>query len=190
MVYIGPMSLKKRLRPLWVTLHWGMALLVFVAFGIGMFSLVDTPNTTTKLLPLGVHIIIGISILLIVVARYLLRLLVFKPARRAASAPAAPRKKFLLDRMTPYVHLLLYFFTAFMALLGLAIALPANLFPIIFAGSGQSLPVSFYIYPARAWHGTISFVLGALIAQHVLVAIFHQFIRGENYLGRMWFTRQ
>jgi cytochrome b561 len=29
-----------------------------------------------------------------------------------------------------------------------------------------------------------------LIIQHVLVAIFHQFIKGENFIGRMWFTKK
>jgi cytochrome b561 len=87
--------------------------------------------------------------------------------------------------MNVYIHPLLYFFTALMALLGLAIALPADLF-----NPGAPLPANFYIYPARAWHGTVSLILLLLIAQHVLVAIFHQFIRGENYLGRMWFTKE
>jgi cytochrome b561 len=51
------------------------------------------------------------------------------------------------------------------------------------------LPADFYVYPARTWHGTLSLVLMLLIGQHMLVAVFHQFIRGENFLGRMWFTK-
>src|SRR5258706_4039528 len=183
------MSLKKRYRPLWVSLHWLMALLVFTTYGIGLSSLANHPNTDAKLVLLGLHMAIGIAILAIVVVRYILRILIFQPARRAESAGSIPAKKklILLDRMTPYVHTLLYFFTALMALLGIAIALPANLFSIIWGRSGAALPADFYVYPARAWHGALSLVLMALIAQHVLVAIYHQFLRGENYLGRMWF---
>lgn len=183
------MSAKKRFRPLWVILHWLMALLVLVTFGIGLLSLTNHPNTDAKLVPLGLHMAIGIVILVIVTARYILRLLVFKPARRAGSAASVPAKKklILLDRMTPYVHILLYFCTALMALLGIAIALPANLFSIVWGRSGAPLPADFYVYPARLWHGVLSLVLMLLIAQHVLVAIYHQFLRGENYLGRMWF---
>ena len=183
------MTLKKRLRPLWVTLHWLMALLVFVTFGIGLLNLVNTPNTEAKLVPLGVHMALGIMLLLLVIARYGMRLLVFKPPQRAASA-SSPKRLILLDRLTPYVHILLYFCTGLMALLGIFIAFPADLFSIVWGRSGAPLPTDFYIYPARAWHGALSLVLALLIAQHVLATIYHQFIKRENYLGRMWFNKK
>lgn len=185
------MSQKQRFRPLWVTLHWLMALLVFVTFGIGLLSLAHTPNTPEKRLPLAVHMVLGLSILLIVSLRYLLRIWIFAPPRRTAPAHAATAKKvLLLDQLTPYVHPLLYLFTALMSILGLAIALPADLFAAVLGRSGVALPVDFYVYPARAWHGALSLILMLLIAQHVLVAVFHQFIKGENFLGRMWFTKK
>ena len=168
-----------------------MALLVFTTFAIGLFSLANTPNTDAKKIPLGFHMAIGITILVIVVARYLLRVLVFKPGTsRANPAPRSPAKKkaILLERMTPAVHILLYFLTALMALLGIAIALPADLFSSVWLRSGAPLPADFYVYPARIWHGALSLVLMLLIAQHVLVAVYHQYLRGENYLGRMWFA--
>lgn len=179
------MTMKKRLRPLWVFLHWLMALLVLITYAIGLFSLTTPTNTDAKLVPLAVHLALGIVILLLVVARFALRLLVFKSSLR----PAGAKKQIFLDQVTPYVHILLYLGTALMALLGLAIAIPADLFSIVWGGSGAALPVSFYIYPARTLHGTLSLLLLLLIAQHILVAIFHQFIEGENYLGRMWFNK-
>ena len=192
------MSAKKRFRPLWVILHWLMALLVFITFGIGLLRLGKTASSNGMIVPLTVHMILGIAILLIVTARYILRVLVFKPPKRAATAPALnssqpgryPKKTPFLDQMSVYVHPLLYLFSALMALLGIAIAIPADLFGIVFAHSGTQLPVNFYIYPARSWHGTLSLILLLLIAQHVLVAIFHQFLKGENFLGRMWFTKK
>jgi len=185
------MSAKKRFRPLWITLHWLMALLVFVTFTIGLFSLAYKPNSNAKIIPLAVHMTLGIAILLIVIARYIMRILIYPPSRRAATAPAVTAKKApFLDQLTPYVHPLLYLLTGLMALLGIAIALPADLFSTVFGRSGAPLPANFYIYPARTWHGTLSLVLMLLILQHVLVAIFHQFIKGENYLGRMWFTKK
>jgi cytochrome b561 len=182
------MSAKKRYRPLWVILHWLMAALVFVTFGIGLLSLAYHPNNETKLVPLGIHMVLGIAILIIVVTRYILRVLVFHPARRAANTSTQRGKNQpILDQLSVYVHPLLYLFSALMAILGIAIAIPADLFSTIFARSGAALPADFYIYPARSWHGTLSLVLLLLIAQHVLVAIFHQFLKGENFLGRMWF---
>ena len=184
------MSAKKRYRPLWVILHWLMAILVFSTFGIGLLSLAYQPNTPAKLVPLAVHMALGIAILVIVIARVLLRLLVFRPPRRTTQSPTIKLKKQpILDQLNVYVHPLLYLFTALMALLGIAIAIPANLFTTVLGGAGAALPADFYIYPARTWHGTLSLILMLLIAQHVLVAIFHQFIKGENFLGRMWFNR-
>ena len=182
------MSAKKRFRPLWVILHWLMALMVFITFAIGLTSLTRTANAGGKLVPLAVHMTLGIAIFLIVVARFILRVLVYKPVRRVAQATLFAKKPVMLDQLNTYVHPLLYLFTALMALLGIAIAFPANLLTTIVSGS--PLPVSFDIYPARAWHGSLSLILLLLVAQHVLVAVFHQFIKGENFLGRMWFTKQ
>jgi cytochrome b561 len=185
------MSAKKRFRPLWVTLHWLMALLVFATFWIGLSNLANQPNTQAKVVPLAVHMVLGIAILLIVIVRYIMRILIYQPPKRATSAPnVIAKKKLFLDQLTPYVHPLLYLVTGLMALLGIAIALPADLFSTIFIHPGTPLPKDFYVFPARTWHGTLSLVLMVLIAQHVLVAIFHQFIKGENYLGRMWFTKK
>ena len=185
------MSAKKRFRPLWVILHWLMAALVFTTFGIGLTSLTKTTPSSGKYVPLAIHIVLGISILLIVIARYILRLLVFRPPKQANPAQGLRMKKLpLLDQLSIYVHPLLYLFTALMALLGLAIAIPADLFNKVYARSGGPLPVDFYIYPARSWHGTLSLILMLLVAQHVLVAVFHQFLKGENFLGRMWFTKK
>ena len=126
------MSLKKRYRPLWVILHWLMALLVFVTFGIGLLDLTKTADSGAKLMPLAVHMTHGISILLIVIGRSVLRLLVFKPPKRAASAPGLHLKRPpLLDQLSVYVHPLLYLLTALMALLGIAIALPAVILLIV-----------------------------------------------------------
>ena len=172
-----------------------MAVLIFATFSIGLVSLSrqGAASANAKLVPLTVHIVLGIAILLIVIVRYALRVMVFKPIRRVSQVPEKFTKKLpLLDQLSIYVHPLLYLFSALMAVLGIAIALPSNLFGMLL-GSGAApvqLPVDFYIYPARSWHGTLSLLLLLLIGQHVLVAIFHQFLKGENFLGRMWFIRK
>jgi cytochrome b561 len=149
------MSLKQRYRPLWVILHWLMALLVFSTFGIGLLSLANHPNTDAKLVPLGVHMALGIAILLIVVFRYILRMLVFKPPRRSVPAASAitRKKPILLDRLAPAIHILLYFLTALMALLGIAIAIPADLFSTVWGTSGAAPAGRFLCVPGSrlAW---------------------------------------
>lgn len=179
-----------RYRPYYVSLHWLSAVLVFLAFFIGLASLANTPNDDAKLLPLGVHIVLGVLILFLTMARIVVRSLMGKPVYRIERPASTGRKKIpLLDLLSRYVQPLLYLFTFLMAVVGIAIALPTDLFSIFFAGSEKSLPVNFYIYPARAWHGTLSLLLMLLIGQHILAFVYHQFLRGENFIARMWFQR-
>ena len=74
----------------------GLAMVLFW-LGIGLLSLGKTASPGPKLVPLGVHIFLGNTILLIVIARFVLRQLVFKPPSRAgvkasplAKKPASP----------------------------------------------------------------------------------------------------
>ncbi len=182
---------KKTARNLLIVIHWLSAILVISTFAIGLFSLVNRPNDGTKLIPLGVHVVLGILILILTIIRYFVRLRVYPSWSKIFSAkPADGKKELLLDQLSKFVHPLLYIFVLLMAGLGLAIAFPADLFAIIFGNNGQPLPADFYIFPARDWHGIISLILMLLIGQHVLAALFHQFIKGENFLGRMWFVKE
>jgi cytochrome b561 len=181
----------KRYRPLYVSLHWLSALLVFLAFLIGLSSLANKPNDEAKLIPLGIHVGLGVSILVLTVARFIVRALMGRPVYRIERPAGMGRRKApLLDILSVYVQPLLYLFTFLMAVVGIWLSIPADLFAILFLGSEKSLPPDFYAYPARVWHGTLSLVLMLLIGQHILAFVYHQFLRGENFIGRMWFARK
>lgn len=178
-----------RYRPWYVILHWASALLVLLAFLIGLVSLANQPNDGAKLVPLGVHVVLGILILLLTLARLIVRALMGRPVYRIERPAASGRRKVpLLDLLSVYVQPLLYLFTFLMAAVGIWLSIPTDLFEILFLGSEKSLPPDFYAYPARVWHGTLSLVLMLLIGQHILAFVYHQFLRGENYFGRMWFA--
>jgi cytochrome b561 len=181
----------KRHRPLYVSLHWVSALLILLAFLIGLASLANKPNDDAKLIPLGIHVALGVSILVLMAARAIVRALMGRPVYRIEQPAAARNRKVpLLDVLSAYVHPLLYLFTFLMAAVGIWLAIPTELFAILFLGSEKSLPPDFYAYPARVWHGTLSLVLMLLIGQHILAFIYHQFLRGENFIGRMWFAKK
>jgi cytochrome b561 len=63
----------KRYHPLQVTLHWLVVILVFAAFVIGK-SMSGQPNDDTKLMPLALHMGIGIVTLLVIVVRFITRM--------------------------------------------------------------------------------------------------------------------
>jgi cytochrome b561 len=84
----------------------------------------------------------------------------------------------------------LYLLLLLMAASGIATAVQAGLPGIVFGGSGALLPESFGIYRPRVAHGVIAKLLLALAVLHVLAALYHQFVRKDNLLSRMWFGRE
>lgn len=56
----------------------------------------------------------------------------------------------------------------------------------MFGGEG-TLPPDFDTYPPRAIHGAFAGVLMALIALHVAAALWHQVVRRDGLMARMWF---
>jgi cytochrome b561 len=76
-----------------------------------------------------------------------------------------------------------------MGLTGLGTSALAGLTTIVFQGSGP-LPADFAEFPPAIGHGFFSYVLSGLVALHVGAALFHQFIRKDNLLSRMWFGKE
>ncbi|MBP2446001.1 cytochrome b561 [Rhizobium leguminosarum] len=55
-------------------------------------------------------------------------------------------------------------------------------------GAGMELP-DFHLYPPRLPHGLGANLLLGLLFTHVGAALFHQFIRSDGLLSRMWYGR-
>jgi cytochrome b561 len=182
------MTWKGSYPPALIVLHWLTALLLVTTFSIGIFVLVPLPNTAAEILPLGVHMLLGAALLGITVARYLIRRLTIKPSRRVTAARLKP-KPFLVQSARP-VQQLLYLFTFLMALSGIGLALQAGLLADYFSRTAFSLPADFYIFPLRRVHGVISFILVVLVFLHLMTWVYHQFVRGENALAWIWFTKK
>ena len=73
---------------------------------------------------------------------------------------------------------------------GYATAIRAGLNRIVFQGSGEPLPENFAVYPTFIAHGYIALVLVGFIVLHVLAALYHQLVRRDRLLRRMWFGRR
>ena len=169
----------KRYHPIHVVLHWLVAILTIFMLAVGFFVFPNTPNAQ-ELQMLGVHKIAGILLGLLMVSRLITRFVLKRPAPADAGHP-------LLNLMGKVVHFLLY----------------VCVFSIMFAGGSLSraygldnilqgrgiIPEDLFIYPQLPIHGNISYVLIALIAMHAGAAFYHQFIRKDNLLGRMWFGK-
>lgn len=171
----------KRYHPLLVVLHWLLALMIIAGLFMGKNVLSATANTDPeKLFFLKMHMSAGIVILLLMSARFVVRLFTAKPAH-------ADIGNNLLNKLGSMTHYLFYLVVVLMAASGIAIAQLAGLPEIVFGGSGAALPEDFSEFPPRIAHGVLSSVLLLLIFGHVLAFLFHQFVRKDALFSRMWF---
>lgn len=172
-----------RYHPALVALHWIVALLIFFMIAAGKLVLLMMPNTPAKIVPLTGHVVIGITILVLLVIRFIVRVRTAHPAPADAGHP-------LLNRIGVITHYLLYLAAFGMTLSGIAMAQMSNLLQILFGNAGLPLPEDFWVYAPRMGHGLIATALILLIALHVGAALYHQFIRKDNLLARMWFGKR
>ncbi len=173
-----------RYHPFLVALHWFLGAFLLLDLYLGTFLLKTIPNVSPdKLEALRAHMTGGIVILVLMSLRLVVR-------RASAKPPAATAGHVLLDRVAKASHFGLYALVFLMVATGIATALVSDLFAIVFAHSGAHLPATFDDVPTRVLHGYIAKALVALIALHIAAALYHQFVRGDGLLGRMWFGRR
>lgn len=173
----------QRYHPLLVALHWLMALMILVALAAGGLVLANMPSDSPdKVQGLGGHMIFGMAIGVLLILRLVTR-------TRSTHPPHAETGNALLDRIGRWTHWGFYALIAGMVLTGLATAFGAGLFPIVYGGAADVLPPELATLPARMAHGVIATILVALIALHIVAALYHQIFLKDRLLGRMWFGR-
>jgi cytochrome b561 len=161
-------------------LHWAVAVLVFVQFGLG-WTAVSWRMSPTKLDLFVWHKSTGILILLLMVAR-----LVWRSANVAPGLPAAmaPFER-LAARLS---HVLLYVLLLLMPLTGWIINSAANIPFRIF----WLLPLPAIVQPDKALadatarvHLTLFIVLSLLLVLHIGAALRHHYLKRNDVLTRM-----
>jgi len=221
------MDTPKRYHPALVTLHWLVALLVFTDLYIGYFYIRPiimlghggVPGTD---LILKIHMAAGVSILVLLIIRFIIRLTTRKPAPADAGFKA-------FNVLARVVHYSLYFFVFAITVVGLIFSLQVNRFQVAFLGatapsfgSGGGFPRPAAGAPVPNPNGNsapgisnpgtpglpprngprpggprginllmihlyISIILIALLTLHILAACYHQFVRKDHLLSRMWY---
>jgi cytochrome b561 len=171
-----------RYHPSQVTFHWLTVILLFAMFPLGTY-MSRLPNDAGKIALLTVHTILGSIILIIIIARFINRFRLPRPAHATAG-------NVFLDWIGKVVHYLLYMLVFLMVVSGISLSLQAGLLPIIFGRSGAALPADFYVFVTRMLHGVIAPMLALLIVLHVGAALYHQFVLKDNLLSRMWYKKK
>jgi cytochrome b561 len=170
----------QRYNRLQIILHWASAVLVLLSLVFGTFILKHLPNDAGKIASLRVHMIAGGIIGLLIVARLVTRFKTPQPERMRTGNS-------FLDRLAILNHGAMYVGVIGMVSSGIAIAIQADLPAIVFGPSGSGLPMDFWQYPPRFVHGLFAKFLMAVIGLHFAAALFHQFVRRDRLLSRMWF---
>ncbi len=171
-------DLPKQYSKIAITLHWVIAVMVFMALFIGGGALAEIKNSNPeKISALQGHMIWGSVVGVLMLIRLVVRFTTRKPV-------TVQTGNALLDRIGAYTHALLYLLIISMVVAGLGIAIMAGLPDVVFLGHGE-LPASFDDLLPRAAHGLIAKILMAVIVLHVVGALYHQFILKDNLLSRM-----
>ncbi|MGE5146242.1 MAG: cytochrome b [Candidatus Eiseniibacteriota bacterium] len=177
-------DLVTRYHPLLVTLHWLLAFFLIAALVLGFAVLAEMPNADPRKVDiLRAHMTGGVVIFTLMLIRFIVRLATARP-------PLAATGHRLVDRLAPLAHYGFYVLVLLMVATGFATALAAGLPAIVFGGSGAPLPASFEIFPTFAAHETIAALLVALIALHVLAALYHQVVKKDGLLRRVGYGRR
>lgn len=164
-------------------LHWLLAMMICGALFMGFAVLQSTPNSDPqKLLSVKMHMLGGTTIGLLMLLRLMVRIAVKNPAPPDTGSA-------LMNFAGRAVHWLLYALVFTLVGSGLATAVAAGLPDIVLGGQGQ-LPVDFHHIPARWVHGVAAIVAVAVIALHTAAAAYHQFVRRDGLIARMWFGRR
>lgn len=200
------MEFPRRYHPVHVTLHWLVALGIFINLYLGIF--VFTQRGRGGFQFQTIHMAVGIAILVFLLIRLVMRF----TAKRPADATAGHK---LLDIVAKVVHYGLYLSVLAVTVLGLVFSLQTNRLQSAFTGSRPEFngsrqefngpppgftppaPGTFpngrggfpggFGSPLLIVHRLVAYLVALLVGIHILAALYHQFIRRDNLLARMWY---
>jgi len=132
------MQSSKRYHPALVTMHWLIALLIFVNLYLGIVVFENRgggPGDFQAINPLvRIHMAVGVTILVLLIVRFILRVRTNRPAE------ATTGNKFF-DSLAKFVHYGLYVMVLAVTVLGLVFSLQTGRFQATFLGAeGQFTP--------------------------------------------------
>ena len=162
-----------------ITLHWLIALLL--AFQIALGWALEGNNSPELFARYQLHKSIGISILLLSLARLAVRLFASRPP--ASDGPAWTRALANIVHGLFYLVMILGPITGWLLVSTAKVQVPTLLYGIV---PWPHLPVGrAWHEPAEAIHGAMAWIAIGLFALHIAGALRHQWLLGKPELQRM-----
>lgn len=162
-----------------VLLHWSIAFAVLALLASG-FAAASEVDAAAKATILRFHLPVGVLVLALTLLRLTLAVRDGRASNKPGPVPGGPRWQSLVARAT---HILLYAIPIGMAASGIGLVALSGAGPPIFAGG--TLP-NFGDFGPRIPHGIGARLMVLLVTLHVAAALYHQFVRGDGLLRRMW----
>jgi cytochrome b561 len=164
-----------------IAMHWIIALLIFAAFGLGLY-MTDIPGfTPTKLKLFSYHKWIGITVLIVAVLRVLWRLTHPVPG----PVPGMPKWQ---HAAAEAAHLGLYLLILAVPLTGYLLSVAAGV-KVVYLGLWE-LPMPFDKSDALKdifgmAHEWLNWTMAAIVVLHILAALKHHVVDRDGTLRRM-----
>jgi cytochrome b561 len=162
-----------------IALHWVMALLIVVVGVLGLLH--DSWPKRTQAFWINVHALIGLVVLALLIARIGWR-------RRHRPPPLPADCGELSRRLSPPVQGLLYLLMFVIPILGIVTFIwHGRVFDFGWFRLDFGVPKNRAIFqPTELIHGYLAYALFGLATLHALAACWHQYVRRDGVLLRMW----
>jgi cytochrome b561 len=170
------MSTTERFGGIAIAFHWVSAALLAVLLGSG-FAAAATLHPIAKVGILRVHVLLGIALLALTLARVVW----WRFDRKPPPLSAMPR---LQERAAKVVHVLFYVLILGMTATGIGTLALSGAGRHIFGAATGPLP-DLWKYQPRLEHWIGARVLLVLLAVHIGAALYHHAIRGDGLLRRI-----
>ncbi|MDF3836800.1 cytochrome b [Cupriavidus basilensis] len=164
-----------------IGLHWIIALLIFAAFGLGLYMTGIPGLSMLKLKLFSWHKWIGVTVFALAVLRVLWRATHHAPAP-AAGTPAWQAKA------AGAAHTLLYVLIVVVPITGYLYSSAAGV-PVVYLGIwqlpaliGQNDELKEILKLAHIW---LNYLMAVIVVLHAAAALKHQFIERDGTLARM-----
>ena len=176
---INPQLTLARYRPVAITFHWVMFLLVAIVGVLGLLH--DSWPKATQAWWINMHAVLGIALWLILLARFTYRL--------RHPPPALPAEVGALSRrFSNPVHLALYALLFVIPLIGVVtFVYHGRVFNFgLFQVDPGIVKNSAVFHPTEDIHGYLAYTLFGLAGVHALAALWHRFVLHDGVVARMW----
>lgn len=174
----------RRYHPIHVTLHWLIAIGVFLNLYLGMIAFENHPSSPQEFQMQNtlvlIHMATGVLVLLLLLIRFFVRTAVPRPEDATSGNP-------FFDKLAIAVHYGLYIAVLAVTVFGLVFSLQTGRFQSAFLGAQSQPAPSEGGFSFLGLHEAAAYLVLALVVVHIAASLYHQFFRRDHLLARMWY---